>query len=67
MKYGGSLLLNDTTAITNADSFSIDSLMDMIDFSTYYHPYLIYDNNDVIGPYQVSGTEITGIAFIQFI
>lgn len=66
LKYGTDLLLTKETAVTMADRFSVASLVTELDFTTYYHPYLVYDSGDMEGPYVDQGTEVTGIAFIQY-
>jgi hypothetical protein len=67
-KNGTSLLLNESTAQTNKSRFTVEYLITAFDFNTYYHPYLVYDSQDVTtGSYTPYGTEVTGIAFLKYV
>lgn len=67
-----SLLLNrDTAHQTTSDNktevFSLQNLLQIIDTTKFYHPYLVYDNENIANPskYSHSGDYISGIAFIR--
>lgn len=66
-KTGSELLLNSLTATTMADYFTQKSLNQIIDFNAYYHPYLIYDTEDITSytQYKHDGLYVSGIAFIK--
>lgn len=50
------------------ERFTQKWLTNHLDMQSYYHPYLIYDNQDVSKAenYNKKGDSITGIAFIKF-
>ncbi len=44
---------------------SVDYLKKTLDLeNARYHPYVVFDNDDMKGPYHNTGTEVKGIAFI---
>ena len=73
-KDGSSLLLNSQTfqnkSILNGrevNTFSLEYLLTAIDMSSFYHPYLVYDDEDITNPdsYQHSGASVSGITFMK--
>lgn len=45
---------------------SVAYLKKMLDLEhASYHPYVVYDNDDMRGPYRSTGTEVKGLAFIR--
>lgn len=45
---------------------SVSYLKNTLDLeNAKYHPYIVYDNEDMRGPYSGTGSEVKGIAFIR--
>lgn len=67
MKDGSELYIDSRNASTLADKLTVEALTGNLDMvSARYHPYLVYDNQDMRGPgYTNEGIEIKGIAFIR--
>lgn len=67
MKDGSELYLDSRNAASIADKLTVDALTKNLDMtSARYHPYLVYDNQNMKGPtYTNKGTEVKGIAFIR--
>lgn len=70
---GGQAYTFDSSIATseNADlksRYTQKWLVNHLDMKSYYHPYLVYDNQDVTksSSYNKKGDSITGIAFIKF-
>lgn len=67
MKDGSELYVDSSNAGAMADRLTVDALTDNLDMvSARYHPYLVYDNQNMRGPtYTNEGLEVKGIAFIR--
>lgn len=67
MKDGNELYIDSTNAIAMTDKITVEALTGNLDMtSARYHPYLVYDNQNMRGPdYTNEGIEVKGIAFIR--
>lgn len=68
MKDGRELYVDSSNAGILKDRLTVNALVSNLDMvSARYHPYLVYDNQDMRGPdYTGTGTEVKGIAFIRY-
>lgn len=61
-------LLDGTTLKEYRDKgwLTVSYLKNTLDLeNAKYHPYIVYDNEDMRGPYSGTGSEVKGIAFIR--
>ncbi len=66
LKDGSEFLSDGTTYSALSDELKVNTLMTKFNMATdRYHPYLVYDNKPIRGPYTNVGNEVTGIAFIK--
>lgn len=65
-KNGNSIYMDESAVSLNPYLFSVAYLTEIIDPDTYYHPFLIYDN-DAMTNIHSSGSEITGISFFKYV
>lgn len=68
MKDGSELYVDSLNAAALSDRLTVSALIANLDMvSGRYHPYLVYDNQDMRGPdYTNTGIEIKGIAFLKY-
>ena len=61
-----SIYMDELTVSLNPYGYSVAYLTEIIDPETYYHPFLIYDS-DQMDNINSSGSEVTGISFFKYI
>lgn len=67
MKDGSELYIDSLNAESMKDQMTVQALINNLNMaSARYHPYLVYDNQDIRGPYTNEGLEVRGIAFIRY-
>lgn len=67
MKDGSSLSVDGTNAASLKNKLTVQALTNNLDMTkAKYHPYLVYDNQNMKGPYTGKGIEVKGIAFIRY-
>jgi len=65
-KTNSSIYMDDSAVSMNPFDFSTTHLTDIIDPEAYYHPFLIYDTDEMTNQ-NSTGSEITGISFIKYV
>lgn len=67
MKDGSPLSVDAANVSSMKDKLTVQALTNNLNMSgARYHPYLVYDNQNMKGPYTNKGMEIKGIAFIRY-
>lgn len=67
MQDGSELYVDALNAESMKNKLTVTALTNNLDMiHARYHPYLVYDNQNMKGPYGEKGVDIKGIAFLRY-